>query len=52
MDEQLPGDPARPGDTQTGEAPCRACAGTGWVDGVTCPECGGSGKVTETVGEA
>ncbi|RWO60524.1 hypothetical protein [Mesorhizobium sp.] len=29
---------------------CRRCAGTGMIDGRTCPECGGTGKVTTPVG--
>jgi DnaJ-class molecular chaperone len=51
-DDVLPGDPAQPGDPQSAEAPCRACAGTGRVEGGACRACGGSGKVIETVGDA
>jgi RecJ-like exonuclease len=35
-----------------GENICRKCEGTGKVDGETCPECGGSGKVATPVGGA
>ncbi|RWA97392.1 MAG: hypothetical protein EOQ33_31805 [Mesorhizobium sp.] len=34
----------------TGENFCRRCAGTGMIDGRTCPECGGTGKVTTPIG--
>jgi hypothetical protein len=29
-----------------------SCRGTGRVEGEACPECGGSGRVVETVGDA
>ena len=48
----IPGDEASPGAPQTAENICRACHGTGRVEGRPCPECGGSGKVVETVGDA
>ena len=47
-----PGDEAAPGTPGTGEDICRACNGSGKVDGKTCPECNGSGKVIEGVGGA
>ncbi len=47
-----PGDEAPPGTPGTGEDVCRACNGTGKLDGQTCEDCGGSGKVTEGVGGA
>jgi hypothetical protein len=47
-----PGDVAPPGTPGTGEDVCRACNGTGKVDGRACAECGGSGKIVEGVGGA
>jgi DnaJ-class molecular chaperone len=47
-----PGDEAPPGTPGTGEDLCRACGGSGKVDGKSCPECGGSGKVNEGIGGA
>jgi DnaJ-class molecular chaperone len=47
-----PGDEASPGESQTGENICRACKGTGQIDGKPCPECGGTGKVIENLGDA
>ena len=48
-EEMAPGDEAPPGEEAAGENLCRACAGSGEVDGQTCPECGGTGKVTSAV---
>jgi DnaJ-class molecular chaperone len=45
-------DGASPSAPQTAENICRTCSGTGRVDGKPCPECGGTGKVVETVGDA
>ena len=42
-----PGDEAAPGTDGTGENICRHCNGTGEHDGVPCPVCGGTGRVTE-----
>ena len=42
-----PGDEAAPGTPGTGENICPHCNGRGEHDGVRCPVCGGSGKVTE-----
>ena len=39
-----------PGTPGSGENICRACEGTGTVDGEDCPECGGTGKVTVGIG--
>lgn len=39
-------------EDQTGEAPCRACEGTGQLDGSPCPNCNGTGKVLAIVGDA
>jgi len=42
-----PGDEAAPGTPGTGENVCRHCKGSGEHDGIPCPVCGGTGKVTE-----
>ncbi len=47
-----PGDEARPGSPQTGEAPCPACQGSGKQEGEPCADCGGTGMVTVIVGDA
>lgn len=47
-----PGDQASPGTPGTGENTCRACAGTGKVDGKPCTQCAGTGVVTEGIGGA
>lgn len=47
-----PGDEAPPEAAQTAENVCRACRGTGLAQDGPCPECGGTGTVTETVGDA
>jgi RecJ-like exonuclease len=42
-----------PEDTpSSGENICRRCNGKGTVEGTSCPECGGSGKVITPVGGA
>ncbi|TIM10239.1 hypothetical protein [Mesorhizobium sp.] len=38
------------GIAAAGEHICHRCAGTGMIDGRTCPECGGTGKVTTPIG--
>jgi hypothetical protein len=43
--ETNPGDEAPPGTAGTGENVCRACKGTGTIDGKPCAECGGSGII-------
>ncbi|MBC6716876.1 MAG: hypothetical protein ABJF67_07130 [Aurantimonas coralicida] len=49
---------ARPGDEgndnapQTAENLCRRCGGSGTVDGEPCPECKGTGRIAEIVGDA
>lgn len=50
--EMSPGDEAPSGTPGTGENVCRICGGTGSVDGHTCPDCEGSGKVIEGIGGA
>ncbi|QIA20317.1 hypothetical protein [Mesorhizobium sp. AA22] len=57
---KLQGKPAQPAEDQVnadaagfagaGEHMCHRCAGTGMIDGRTCPECGGTGKVTTPIG--
>ncbi|MER8438313.1 hypothetical protein NKH36_18150 [Mesorhizobium sp. M1312] len=42
--------PDAPGIPGAGVIICRRCAGTGMIDGRTCPECGGTGKVTTPIG--
>lgn len=49
---QRPGDTVPPGAPGAGEALCPVCGGRGEVDGHTCANCAGSGKVTEGVGGA
>lgn len=58
--KQLQGNPEQFGEANPDEVPagipgtgenfCRRCAGTGMIDGRTCPECGGTGKVTTPIG--
>jgi DnaJ-class molecular chaperone len=45
-------DKVPPEETGAGENLCRACDGTGRVDGEECPECGGTGKVGTPIGGA
>lgn len=47
-----PGDEAPAGTPGTGEDICRACGGTGVLNGGPCPECEGTGKVNVGVGGA
>ena len=50
-DEDMnPGDEAPPGTPGAGEDLCRDCAGTGRRDGVKCPTCNGTGRITEGIG--
>lgn len=47
-----PGDEAPEGTPGTGEDVCRACGGTGILNGSACPECEGTGKVNVGIGGA
>lgn len=49
-EETNPGDEAAPGTPGTGENICPQCKGSGELDGMRCPVCGGSGKVIEGIG--
>ena len=48
-EEMAPGDEAPPGQGLAGENLCRACGGSGELDGRDCPECGGTGRTTSVV---
>lgn len=57
IDPQLsPGDEASPGTPGSGEDVCPICQGTGRLldeddgDGEPCPNCGGTGVITEGIG--
>jgi hypothetical protein len=45
-----PGDEAPPGAPGTGEDICPVCAGSGKLEGASCENCGGSGRVIEGIG--
>lgn len=45
-----PGDDAPEGTPGVGENVCRACNGTGRLQGAVCPTCDGSGIVEEGIG--
>jgi hypothetical protein len=48
-----PGDEAAPGAPGTGEDICRACKGTGKLEGgKRCDACGGTGIIVEGIGGA
>lgn len=47
-----PGDEAPAGVPGSGENICRACKGSGTLNGKTCPDCDGTGKVIEGIGGA
>ena len=48
-----PGDEDEPGAPQTGEMTCPVCHGSGKEDGQKmCANCGGSGVIIVTVGDA
>ncbi len=51
--DRNPGDEAAPGTSQTGENICETCNGSGKnKDQAACPDCGGTGLVIVTVGDA
>ena len=52
VDGMKPGDEAPPGTPGTGENLCRACGGSGSLDGAPCVTCDGTGKINEGVGGA
>ena len=45
-----PGDVAPQGTPGTGETICPRCSGDGEVDGKSCSDCGGTGKVIAGIG--
>jgi hypothetical protein len=47
-----PGDEAPVGTPGTGEDLCRACGGSGMLNGAACPECEGTGKINVGIGGA
>jgi RecJ-like exonuclease len=48
-----PGDEVAPGTPDSGEATCPGCKGTGALEGgERCEACGGTGKVTQLIGDA
>ncbi|PMR77144.1 hypothetical protein [Billgrantia endophytica] len=47
---EQPGDQAPPGTPGTGQNVCRACQGSGRIEGEECPDCGGTGYVIEGIG--
>jgi len=47
-----PGDEVSPEAPQTAPNVCHACGGSGNQEGRPCPDCGGTGQVIETVGDA
>lgn len=47
---ERPGDEAPEGTVGTGDALCPRCTGSGKIDGNPCPDCGGTGVVTEGIG--
>jgi hypothetical protein len=51
-DDMAPGDDAPPGTPGTGEDICPVCSGSGRQEGRPCPNCDGTGTVTEGLGGA
>lgn len=47
-----PADEAPPGTPGSGETVCRRCGGSGRAGAQACPDCNGTGKVTQGVGGA
>jgi hypothetical protein len=52
VDEMAPGDEARPGTPGTGEDVCPECNSSGEVDGETCANCEGTGRIVSGIGGA
>jgi RecJ-like exonuclease len=52
VDDMVPGDEARPGTPGTGEDACPECESSGKIDGETCPNCAGTGRVVKGLGGA
>jgi DnaJ-class molecular chaperone len=50
--EMAPGDEAPRGTRGVAESPCRACGGTGRLDGAACETCAGTGVAIEEIGGA
>jgi len=56
QDANQGGEPMNPGDEAPADAPgtgedlCRACHGTGKIEGEQCKACGGTGKVQQGIG--
>lgn len=48
--QMSPGDEAPPDTTGAGEDLCRACQGSGQLDGKRCDVCGGTGKIQQGIG--
>jgi hypothetical protein len=48
--DQNPGDDAPPGAPGTGENVCPVCGGSGEIEGASCRECAGTGKVNVGIG--
>ena len=49
-EEMAPGDEVPEGLESAGADVCPRCIGSGVLDGEDCPECNGTGRVTEGVG--
>ena len=52
VDEMAPGDEAPPGTPGTGEDVCPTCNSSGEVDGETCANCEGTGRIVSGIGGA
>jgi RecJ-like exonuclease len=48
-EQHNPGDEGAPDAPGVGESPCRACQGTGMVEGRPCTICGGTGRVLQGI---
>jgi hypothetical protein len=52
VDDMAPGDEAPPGTPGTGEDVCPTCNSSGEVDGETCANCEGTGRIVTGIGGA